>query len=91
MKNQLEEYHKQNAKNKLITMQKKVFESMVKLRNENKTFDKINYEKQIAAIKKLKEEEKENYERQIKKMKMELVVMKMKDKKQQILIMRQKM
>ena len=86
MKNQLQEYHKQKVKNKLMTMQSKIFQNMIKLKNENKALDKISYEKQIDALKKLKEEEKENYEGQIKKIKMDLVLLKMKNTKQQILI-----
>ena len=86
MKNQLQEYHKQKVKNKLMTMQSKIFQNMIKLKDENKALDKISYEKQIDALKKLKEEEKENYEGQIKKIKMDLVLLKMKNTKQQILI-----
>ena len=86
MKNQLQEYHKQKVKNKLMTMQSKIFQNMIKLKDENKALDKINYEKQIEALKKLLEEEKENYEGQIKKIKMDLVLLKMKNTKQQILI-----
>ena len=69
-----------------MTMQSKIFQSMIKLKDENKALDKINYEKQIEALKKLLEEEKENYEGQIKKIKMDLVLLKMKNTKQQILI-----
>ena len=86
MKNQIQEYHKQKVKNKLMTMQSKIFQNMIKLKDENKALDKINYEKQIEALKKLLEEEKENYEGQNKKLKTDLVVLKMKNTKQQILI-----
>ena len=86
IKNQLEEYKKQEIKNKLFATKKLLSESIIKLRSVNKDLDKNNYEKQINAIKKLKEEEKENYENQIKKMRMELTILKMKNKSQEQII-----
>ena len=87
MQNKLKEYQKQEMKSKLMSMQSKISVSMLKLRNESKkSADKLNYDKQINALKKLKEEEKEIYENEIKKIKSELVLMKMKNMKQQALI-----
>ena len=87
IQNKLKEYQKQEMKSKLMSMQSKISVSMLKLRNESKkSADKLNYDKQINALKKLKEEEKEIYENEIKKIKSELVLMKMKNMKQQALI-----
>ena len=83
IKNKLDEYQKQEIKNKLISMKNKLSNTMTKLRSANNNKEKENYEKQINALKKLREEEKNNYESQIKKIKMELVVIKMKNAKQQ--------
>ena len=86
IKKKLNEYQKQEEKNKLLSMKKKLSESVTKLRSINNNKEKDNYEKQIKALKKLKEEEKENYEERIKKIKKELVVMKIKSAKKQALI-----
>ena len=48
------------------------------LKSEN---DKINYEKQIEALKKLKEEEKNDYEQQLKKLKLEIALIKLQNMK----------
>ena len=48
------------------------------LKTEN---DKINYEKQIEALKKLKEEEKNDYEQQLKKLKLEIALIKLQNMK----------
>ena len=58
IKNKLEEYQNKEVKNKLLSIKNKLSESIkIKLKNDNAK-DKINYEKQIEALKKLKEEEK---------------------------------
>ena len=85
IKNKLEEYKKNEIKNKLLSIKNKLSESIqIKLRNDN-IKEKSNYEKQIVALKKLKEEEKNYYENQIKNIKMELMLTKMKNSKQQML------
>ena len=86
IKKKLNEYQKQEEKNKLLSIKKNLSESVTKLRSINNNKEKDNYEKQIKALKKLKEEEKENYEERIKKIKKELVVMKIKSAKKQALI-----
>jgi len=86
MKSQLDEYKKQELKNKLLLFKKKTTENAAKLRGAKRDMDKINYEKQINALKQLKEEEKKNYESQIKKLRMEIAIMKMKNAKQKALI-----
>ena len=45
--------------------------------------NKVNYEKQLEALKKLKDDEKNDYEEQIKKLKLELTVAKLKNIRQQ--------
>ena len=86
MKSQLDEYKKQELKNKLLLFKKKTTENAAKLRGAKRDMDKINYEKQINALKQLKEEEKKNYESQMKKLRMEIAIMKMKNAKQKALI-----
>ena len=86
MKSQLDEYKKQELKNKLLLFKKQTSENVAKLRGAKRNMDKINYEKQMNALKQLKEEEKKNYESQIKKLRMEIAIMKMKNAKQKALI-----
>ena len=86
MKSQLDEYKKQELKNKLLLFKKQTSEKVAKLRGAKRNVDKINYEKQMNALKQLKEEEKKNYESQIKKLRMEIAIMKMKNAKQKTLI-----
>ena len=86
MKSQLDEYKKQELKNKLLLFKKQTSENVAKLRGAKRNVDKINYEKQMNALKQLKEEEKKNYESQIKKLRMEIAIMKMKNAKQKALI-----
>ena len=86
MKSQLDEYKKQELKNKLLLFKKQTSEKVAKLRGAKRNVDKINYEKQMNALKQLKEEEKKNYESQIKKLRMEIAIMKMKNAKQKALI-----
>ena len=58
MKSQLDEYKKQELKNKLLLFKKQTSENVAKLRGAKRNVDKINYEKQMNALKQLKEEEK---------------------------------
>ena len=86
IKSQLDEYKKQELKNKLLLFKKKTTENVAKLRGANRNIDKINCENKINALKKLKEEEKNNYENEIKKLRMEITRMKIKNATQQMLI-----
>ena len=83
---QLEE-HKKKEEQELLEKKKmeliKAVKSLKKkpvLKSQN---DKINYEKQIEALKKLKEEEKNDYEEQIKKLKLEMALIKLQNMKHQ--------
>ena len=81
------EEHKKKEEQELLEKKKteliKAIKSLKKtpvLKSQN---DKINYEKQIEALKKLKEEEKKDYEEQIKKLKLEIAIIKLHNLKHQ--------
>jgi len=88
IKSQLEEAKKKELieeTNKLKSQFSSVilrFKKKPKGKLENK-LEKLVYEKQLNALKKLKEDEKKDYETQIKKLQMELVMLKLKNKGQQ--------
>ena len=63
------EYTLINARKKNITKKGTLLETNI---------DKINFEKQLVALKKIKEDEKKDYEEQIDKIRMELAMLKVK-------------
>ena len=88
IKSQLEEAKKKELQEETMKLKSQFssaimrFKKKPKVNLENK-LEKLVYEKQLNALKKLKEDEKKDYETQIKKLQMELVMLKLKNKGQQ--------
>ena len=80
------EEQKKKEEEELLTRKKteliKAIRSLKKKSGVINEIDRDNYEKQIEALKKLKEDEKNDYEEQIKKLKLELVLIKLRNIKQ---------
>ena len=88
IKSQLEEAKKKELQEETMKLKTQFsnvilrFKKKPQVNLENK-LEKLVYEKQLNALKKLKEDEKKDYETQIKKLQMELVMLRLKNKGQQ--------
>jgi hypothetical protein len=88
IKIQLEEGKKKEMQEETKKLKSQLSSALLKFKKKPKKnlgnkLEKLVYEKQLNALKKLKEDEKKDYEAQIKKLQMELVMLRLKNRGQQ--------